>query len=221
MIFPNPLNLKFFIDTIDSLQNEFCNDTSNTVVVTGVSDISRKYSVSWFRKKYGGKVIAFNQEPLLASQRDFMHPLFFKFLKEADEVWDYDERQVELIRTINSNVNLHVLTPYKNWDAYEKVPKDIDILFYGTLNEHRRKVIDALKSKYNLVVCNGVFGDSLDSYILRSKILLNIHFYYECAMQEQARMVRWLGSPCRIVSEKSYKNYLNVEELDYSELLLL
>ena len=101
MIFPNPLNLRFFIDTIDSLKNEFRNDTTNRVVVTGISDVSRKYDVAWFRKKYGGHIIAFNQEPLLATQRDFMHPLFFKFLKEADEVWDYDDRQVKLLQSIN------------------------------------------------------------------------------------------------------------------------
>lgn len=221
MIFPNPLNLKFFIDTIDSLRNEFRNDVSNNVVVTGVSDISRRFDVAWFRKKYGGKIIAFNQEPLLASQRDFMHPLFFKFLKEADEVWDYDERQVDIVKRVNPNTSLHILKPYKDWGVYGSVPKDIDILFYGAMNDHRKKVIDTLKFRYNLVVCNGLFGDELDAYIMRSKILLNVHYYYECAMQEQARMVRWLGSPCRIVSEKSWKNYLNVEELSYSELLSL
>lgn len=221
MIFPNPLNLRFFIDTIDSLKNEFRNDTTNRVVVTGISDVSRKYDVAWFRKKYGGHIIAFNQEPLLATQRDFMHPLFFKFLKEADEVWDYDDRQVKLLQSINPNTTIHILKPYKNWGAYNNVSKDIDILFYGALNEHRQKVINALKTRYNVIVCKGIFGDDLDSYIMRSKILLNIHFYYECAMQEQARMVRWLGSPCKIISEKSWKNYLGVNELSYSELFNL
>jgi hypothetical protein len=40
-------------------------------------------------------------------------------------------------------------------------------------------------------------------------------------MQEQARMIRWIGSPCRIVSEKSHKNYLNVEEMNYEDLVNL
>ena len=56
---------------------------------------------------------------------------------------------------------------------------------------------------------------------MRSKVLLNLHYYYESSMQEQARMIRWIGSPCRIVSEKSFKNYLNVEEFEYKELMNL
>ncbi len=61
----------------------------------------------------------------------------------------------------------------------------------------------------------------LDDYILRSKILLNIHYYYEVSLQEQARMVRWIGAPSRIVSERSITNYLGVEEKSYEELFCL
>ena len=61
--------------------------------------------------------------------------------------------------------------------------------------------------------------DTLDQYIMRSKILLNIHFFYEVAMQEQARIVRWLGAPNKIISERSVHNYLGVTELSYEEML--
>ena len=40
-------------------------------------------------------------------------------------------------------------------------------------------------------------------------------------MQEQARIIRWIGAPCRIVSEKSWKNYLGVEEMNYENLVNL
>lgn len=221
MIFLNPLNLPCFIDTIESLQNEFKQDMSNDVVIVGISEVSRRYNVAYFKQRYKGKIIAFNQEPLLAKQRKFMHVEFFKFLKDADEVWDYDERQVAIIKTVNPNTHLHVLKPYKDWSKYSTVKKDIDILFYGSLNEHRKNVLDALAKKHNLVICNGNHGEQLDSYIARAKTLLNIHYYYECAMQEQARMIRWIGAPCDIISEVSWKNYLGVAEMNYNDLFLL
>jgi hypothetical protein len=222
MIILNPIKHFCFIDTMQALQNEFKNDISTDVLILDVANTSKKYDVAYFRKKYPkSKIIAFNQEPLLAEQHQFMHKLFFKFLKDVDEVWDYDERQVDVIKTINSNTQLHILKPYKNWNKYSPVNKDIDILFYGTINEHRKKLLDELKKRYKVIICNGVHGDNLDSFILRSKILLNIHFYYECASQEQARMIRWIGAPCKIISEKSYKNYLNVDEMTYEELLKL
>lgn len=206
-----------FNDTIDSLRNEFKDDKSNNVIICGAHDFSRTQSIDLYKKKYD-KVIVFNQEPLTATQRQFMHKGYFAWLKQADEVWDYDEQNIEVLKLIRPDVKLHVLKPYKDWSKFAPVVKDIDILFYGSMNEHRAKILNELKKKYKVVVLQNAWGTILDNYIMRSKILLNLHFYYESSMQEQARMIRWIGSPCRIVSEKSWKNYLDVEEKSYDEL---
>ncbi|MGN0967563.1 MAG: hypothetical protein ACI4OP_08325 [Candidatus Coprovivens sp.] len=202
-----------FNDTIDSLRNEFKDDKSNNVIICGAHDFSRTQSIDLYKKKFD-KVIVFNQEPLTATQRQFMHKGYFAWLKQADEVWDYDEQNIEVLKLIRSDVKLHILKPYKDWSVYKPVAKDIDILFYGSMNEHRAKILNELKKKYKVVVLQNAWGTILDNYIMRSKILLNLHFYYESSMQEQARMIRWIGSTCRIVSEKSWKNYLGVEEIE-------
>ena len=137
----------------------------------------------------------------------------------ADEVWDYDESNFSVLKYIRQDIKLHLLKPYKDWSVYKPVNKDIDILFYGAMNEHRKKVLDELKKKYKVVILNTWDSRVLDSYIVRSKILLNVHYYSDAACQEQARMIRWIGAPCRIVSEKSVKNYLGVEEFDYEDLV--
>ena len=208
-----------FNDTIDSLKNEYKDDSSNDVIICGGHDFSRRYSLDYFKHKYE-RVIVFNQEQLLATQHQFMHNGYLQWIKHADEVWDYDEQNMELLNYLRPDVKLHLLKPYKDWSKFKPVDKDIDILFYGSMNEHRRKLLNELKKRYKVSIVKA-FGDDLDQYILRSKILLNIHYYYECAMQEQARMIRWIGAPCRIISEKSYKNYLNVEEKYYEDLLKL
>lgn len=212
-----------FNDTIDSLRHEYKDDQSNTLIVCGAHDFSRTQSIEPLKQKYE-KVIVFNQEPLTATQRNFMHKGYFAWLNQADEVWDYDEQNLEVLNLIRDDVKLHILKPYKDWSKFKPVNKDIDILFYGSMNEHRSKVLDELKKRYNVVTfkygVNPNWGD-LDKYIMRSKLLLNIHYYFESAMQEQARMIRWIGAPCKIISEKSWKNYLGVEELEYEELLKL
>lgn len=209
-----------FNDTIDSLKNEFKDDKSNNVIICGAHDFSRTQSIVLYKKKFD-KVIVFNQEPLTATQRQFMHKGYFAWLKQADEVWDYDEQNIEVLKLIRPDVKLHILKPYKDWSKYAPVAKDIDILFYGTMNEHRTKILNELKKKYKVAIIQTWDGHVLDSYIMRSKVLLNLHYYYESSMQEQARMIRWIGSPCRIVSEKSWKNYLGVEEKEYNELVKL
>ena len=207
-----------FNDTIDSLKNEFKDDKSNNVIICGAHDFSRTQSIDFYKKKYD-KVIVFNQEPLTATQRQFMHKGYFAWLKQADEVWDYDEHNIEVLKLIRPDVKLHVLKPYKDWNKYTPVTKDIDILFYGTMNEHRAKILNELKKKYKVVILNSWDGRVIDNHIMRSKILLNLHYYYESSMQEQARMIRWIGAPCTIISEKSNKNYLDVFEVDYNNLI--
>lgn len=209
-----------FNDTIDSLKNEFKDDKSNNVIICGAHDFSRTQSIDLYKKKFD-KVIVFNQEPLTATQRHFMHKGYFAWLKQADEVWDYDEQNIEVLKLIRPDVKLHILKPYKDWSKYAPVEKDIDILFYGSMNEHRAKILNELKKKYKVAIIQTWDGRVLDSYIMRSKVLLNLHFYYESSMQEQARMIRWIWSPCRIVSEKSHKNYLDVEEFEYEDLVNL
>lgn len=209
-----------FIDTIDSLKNEFKDDKSNNIIVCGAHDFSRAQSIETLKQKYE-KVIVFNQEPLTATQRQFMHQNYYVWLKQADEVWDYDEQNMEVLKLIRPDVKLHILKPYKDWLVYKPVEKDIDILFYGAINEHRKVVLDELKKKYKVVILNSWDGNVIDNYIMRSKVLLNIHYYYESSMQEQARIIKWIGAPCRIVSEKSHKNYLGVEEMNYEDLVNL
>lgn len=208
-----------FNDTIDSLKHEFRSDRSNDVIICGAHDLSHTQSIDDYKRKYG-KVIVFNQEPLLAKQRNFMHIGYFAWLSMADEVWDYDEENLKVLRLIRPDVKLHVLKPYKMWPKEYK--KDLDILFYGSMNDHRKKILDELSKRHNVKILTNCWdGNELDRWILRSRILLNLHYYNETALQEQARMIRWIGSPCRIVSEPSMHNYLGVEEMTEKDLLSL
>lgn len=208
-----------FNDTIDSLKHEFRDDRSNTVIICGAHDLSHWQALEYYKKKYD-KVIVFNQEPLLAKQRNFMHIGYFAWLTQADEVWDYDEENLRVLKLIRPDVKLHILKPYKVWPKDAK--KDIDILFYGNMNEHRKKILDEMSKRHNVKILTNCWdSNELDRWILRSRILLNLHFFDETSLQEQARMIRWIGAPCRIVSERSIHNYLGVEELNTTELLTL
>ena len=212
-------------DTADSLSNEFKYDNSNTIVILGGILYSmyyqelKKTSIPDLHQKYD-KVIIFNQEQLHTNQRDNIPAGYQDWIKEADEVWDYDETNFDILYKLNKNIKLHILKPYKDWAVFPKVEKDIDFLFYGALNDRRSNVLSELSKKYRVCFLTHEWKN-LDQYIIRSKNLLNIHFYEDSALQEQARIIRWIGSPCNIISEKSTKNYLEVPELSYEEILRL
>lgn len=208
-----------FIDTAHSLMNEFKDDTSNTLLIVGAINACEHYSYDEYTKGFD-KVILFNQDPYDCTLVNHLREPYFDWINRADEVWDYEETNIQYLSGLGIEAKLHILKPYKNWDMYAPVEKDIDFLFIGSLYDRRKAVIDFLKEKYNVVVTpDQMYGEALDDYILRSKVLLNIHGTTH--FQEQARMVKWLGAPCQIISERSVHNYLNVPEMDYWELFCL
>ena len=80
-----------------------------------------------------------------------------------------------------------------------------------------------------------IFGKNTE--ILREPLIIDGNTEYICVTDQknlrskhyhiiqdaipQARMIRWIGAPCRIVSERSVHNYLGVEEMDYDSLFNL
>ena len=208
-----------FIDTCYSLKKEFANDTSNTLLILGAIDFCLNHKFESFTEGYD-KVFIYNQEPLSGETVTSRESQYMEWLYKADEVWDFEEDNIATLKLKGIPAKLHILKPFMDWSMYAPVNKDIDFLFVGTPYERRANVLDFLRQTYKVeTVCNHTYGSAIDSYILRSKVLLNIHGTH--TYQEQARIVKWLGAPCKIISEKSSHNYLNIKEVDYWELFCL
>jgi len=81
------------------------------------------------------------------------------------------------------------------------VQKDIDVLFYGSLNARRKHVIEALRaSGLNAVHLFGAYGAERDAVIARAKVVVNLHFY-ESAIFEVVRVSYLLANGVSVVSE--------------------
>ena len=96
------------------------------------------------------------------------------------EVWDYSERNIEKLRQIGVNkVKLLKIGFQKELVRINNSKKkDIDVLFYGSVNERRKETIEKLIANgLNVKTLFGVYGKERDGYIERSKLVLNHHFY--------------------------------------------
>jgi SAM-dependent methyltransferase len=79
--------------------------------------------------------------------------------------------------------------------------KDIDVLFYGSLNDRRSHVLDALAARgVKVQHLFGVYGAERDHAIARAKIVLNMHFY-DAAIFEAVRVTYLLANGACVVSE--------------------
>lgn len=78
---------------------------------------------------------------------------------------------------------------------------DIDVLFYGSMNERRSEILDALRARdLEVVHLFGVYGQARDETIARAKVVVNIHFY-AAAVFEAVRIANLLAKGTCVVSE--------------------
>ncbi|WP_156992332.1 class I SAM-dependent methyltransferase [Paraburkholderia oxyphila] len=119
-------------------------------------------------------------------------------------VLDYSPSNIGRIRELTGNPHVYRLKPgyVPNLTCIEPAAQqDVDVLSYGSINERRSKILDALREA-GLVVQHlvGVYGVERDQWIARSKILLNVHFY-EDKIHEVIRTSFLLANRKAVVSE--------------------
>lgn len=127
-------------------------------------------------------------------------------LLKTHTVWDYNKSNQKWIQNrIGKTVPL--LT-FGYCPFLDQIPlsnlEDIDVLFYGGLNERRHKILrDLTAAKINAVFRNNdLWGAKRDGLISRAKIVLNLH-YYPTALFEIPRISYLLNNHKFVISEVS------------------
>ncbi len=120
------------------------------------------------------------------------------------ELWDYSERNREALA--NEHGITHAkLVPTGHSPGLERIAdapvQDIDVLFYGSPNDRRIAVLEALdRLGAKVHPLFGVYGAERDAWIARSRIVLNMH-YYAAQVFEQVRVSYLLANARFVVSE--------------------
>ncbi len=83
----------------------------------------------------------------------------------------------------------------------EKRAEDIDVLFYGSTNPRRNRILNNLYERdINVHSIFGKYGAERDSFIARAKILLNLH-YFENGIFEIFRCSHLFANSKCVISE--------------------
>jgi hypothetical protein len=175
--------------------NEFAKDRTNIVV-------------GYHLLRYGDHLLSCRYIPYQLEQLSTAEGVFSDNVKAllatASEVWDYSPENIAFLKAAGITAK-HLPVGYHQ--SLEQVPgslqKDIDVLFYGSVTERRKAVLDELERMGAKVkVLFGVYGKERDACIGRSRIVLNIHFY-DAKIFEAVRVSYLLNNRCCIVSEES------------------
>lgn len=133
-------------------------------------------------------------------------------------VWDYSSANVRKLKELGVKAK-HIPIGYvPELTRIKPQQEDIDVLFFGSMNERRTKIIDELKAAgLKVETLFGVYGAVRDSYIARSKIVLNIHFY-DVPVFEIVRVSYLLANRKCVVSETT-DGSIGVRGVFYDEIV--
>jgi SAM-dependent methyltransferase len=118
-------------------------------------------------------------------------------------VLDYSVRNTRALRASGVRHARHLPIRAMPSQAPSDAPgfRDIDVLFYGSMNERRFRTIEEIKARsLSVVSLFDVYGAELDAVVARAKVVVNIHFY-EAAIFEALRVCPLLSRGICVVSE--------------------
>lgn len=144
--------------------------------------------------------IIYNLEQVEAGSVWFDQNLLDLFQRHT--VWDYSRSNVATLNAMNIAA---IYVPIGYMPCLSRIAtaasKDIDILFFGSLNDRRNRILTELIALgHRVEVVSGIYGDHRDGLIARSKIVLNVH-YYESKIFEIVRVSYLLANRVFVVSE--------------------
>jgi len=142
-----------------------------------------------------------------------------KLIEDCYTIYDYSNVNLKYYNE-NFISQIKILTPLIETSFLSQnitFHKDIDILFVGTINDRRNKILEKLEqwcknNNYNIKIVSNIFGAELIEIINNSKLIINLH-YYDNAILEVFRLHDILPYSCKIISE----NPGDEEEMDLVE----
>lgn len=146
--------------------------------------------------------IPYQLEHLNSNESPFT-PNMEKILKQAHTVWDYSEQNIAFLEEKGIAAK-HLIPGYhEKLELIEPAPnKSVDILFYGSLAERKKAVLEKLTNMFKVKVLFGRYGVKRDKWISRAKIVLNLH-HYSHQIFEAVRISYLLNNKCFVLSEDS------------------
>jgi SAM-dependent methyltransferase len=133
---------------------------------------------------------------------EWMKPIYVGLVRRH-VTWDYSRRNVAAWQRYVPDARvLHVPLGYApELTRIAGGADDVDVLFYGSMNERRERVLEALEDKgVRVVNAYGKFGPERDALIARAKLVLNMHFY-ESKVFEMPRVAYLLANRKAMVCE--------------------
>ena len=126
-------------------------------------------------------------------------------LENSLAIFDYSLRNIAFLQEngLSYRQIYHLPVGFLQRELANPEAETVDVLFYGDINNDRRRAYVAeLQKHFSVKVINDLFGEALYAEMAKAKVIVNIH-YYEGALLETTRIYECLSQNKIIVSEES------------------
>lgn len=139
------------------------------------------------------------------NSNEWFNDCYFNNLKNSQHICDYSLTNIDILSDYIKKDKLSYL-PLVYHDNYfislDENDSIYDITFYGHINDRRKTLLNNLSKYFKINIITNSYGDNLLHKLIRSKIVINIH-YYEGALLETTRIYECLSLGVFVVSEDS------------------
>jgi hypothetical protein len=143
--------------------------------------------------------VLFNLEQV-GDDATHLPPRYFELLRHFP-VLDYSQSNVEALRKHGVRARLCGLGYAPELTRIAPAEEDIDVLFYGSVNERRARVIVEMRRRgLRVEAAFGVYGEERDRLAARAKVVLNVHFH-QAKLFEAVRVSYLLANRRCVLSE--------------------
>ncbi len=124
----------------------------------------------------------------------------YKTCLDRHFVWDYSSSNLKMIGHQNTG-----LIDFYHVDKLQRIvpaqQAEYDLVFYGSMNERRKLIIDRLRNKgLEILTVFGLYGHERDGLLGKARAVLNLHFY-ESQIFQQIRAFYALSNGMPVISE--------------------
>lgn len=163
-----------------------------------------------FLEQLPSSSIVYNMEQLRNLSASKLKPAL-SFAAKQFEIWDYCSANLPVWRECGTTRLQAVPIGYAPViTRIEKPPvQDIDVLMYGISGDKRLNVLDQL-SRFGLktVFASGLYGDSRDNLISRSKVVINVNLYGLAKIFEIVRVSYLLANRKAVMAVKEPDTFI-------------
>ena len=151
----------------------------------------KHYGIPLWPKRSDRKCIHINWEPLPLNKEQFNEATgrrrnalieLGEVAHQVNGVMHVSRENVEVAKSYTQMMGLdtqHVFLPIGYHESFDHsdlvLPQTNDALFFGLMSDHRKALLNRIKTQINVVETQSLFGEARDRAIAQTKINLNLH----------------------------------------------